>query len=109
MIHTIKIETVDLKTQHYTQDILKYNIYKLSLWEILRTQKLTAEFCVKYILNNDFQLTEEDEKISVNDVLKLQPHISEEELVYTINKYSIIRRLFKRIDSFPNFDEFLDE
>jgi hypothetical protein len=109
MKHIIKIDTTDLKNIKYSLDILKHNIYNLSLWEILKTQYLTPEFCVKYILNNDFQLTEEDEKITVNDVLKLQQHIDPKELDCEIKQALTVRKFFNRIDSFPNFDEFLDE
>jgi len=57
------------------------NIYALDLRYILKYKKIDAKFAAYYILNKDFQLTYEEKKITINDVLKYQPHIKEKELL----------------------------
>jgi hypothetical protein len=72
---------LDLSNNQYDLKTLKENIYALNLLDILKTQKLTAEFCVKYILNNKYQLTKEEESITIDQVFFLQPHINKEHLL----------------------------
>ena len=55
---------------------MKENIYLLNLVDILKTQRLTARFVVHYILNNIYQLKKEEQEITMEDVIKYQPHIS---------------------------------
>ena len=50
---------LDLQNNQYDMKILKENIAAHYLWDILKTQVLTKEFCVKYILNKNYQMTEE--------------------------------------------------
>ena len=69
------ISKEDLYNNQYNYETLKANIYAVSLIDILKTQKLTAEFCVKYILNENFQLLEEDQKITLESIKLYQPHI----------------------------------
>jgi len=101
----ICISKDDLYKNQYTKDILKANIYSVSLLDILKTQKLDADFCVKYILNSDFQLTPEDQKIDMEFVKELQPHILKTDLV----KYQIDalkkKKAKVRVDSF-DFEEY---
>jgi hypothetical protein len=40
---------LDLANKQYDMTVLKDNIYAHNLWDILKTQVLTKEFCVKYI------------------------------------------------------------
>ena len=42
---------LDLKNKKYDMKTLKQYIYAVSLVEILKTQHLTADFVLKYILN----------------------------------------------------------
>ncbi len=102
----IIITTADLYTCVYDLDVLKANIYAVSLLDILKTQRLNADFCVKYILNTDFQLLEQDEQITVDMVKKLQPHISYEDLV--IAQVDAAKKRLKkvRVDSFEDFETF---
>ena len=79
---------LDLYNKQYDMQTLKENIYAVSLWDILKTQTITKEFCVKYILNKNYQMLEEDEKITFKDVLQLQPHIDKRELFYASKKTS---------------------
>ena len=47
---------------------------------MLGTQKLTAEFCVKYILDMDIESGSEDSYLyDKNHILRMQKHISSEE------------------------------
>jgi hypothetical protein len=59
-------------------DYLIDNIYSLNLKKVLKKYKLTEEFIVNYILNPNYQLTEVEKKISINDVYKYQLHIDKE-------------------------------
>jgi hypothetical protein len=91
---------LDLFNQKYNYQTLKENIYAVSLRDILKTQKLSSDFCVKYILNTNYQLNKEDENISVSEVLQLQPHISKQQLLISISTYS------PDDDSFEDFDSY---
>jgi hypothetical protein len=91
---------LDLFNQQYDYQTLKENIYAVSLRDILKTQKLTCAFCVKYILNTNYQLNKEDENISILEVLQLQPHISRQQLLIYMSTYSLDD------DSFEDFDSY---
>lgn len=66
---------LDLFNNHYDLDTLKKNIYALNLLDIIKTQKLDSDFVMKYVLNKNFQLTKEEENITIIDILKWQPHL----------------------------------
>lgn len=95
----------DLYKNQYPRNVLKDNIYAVSLMDILKTQILTAEFCVKYILNSDFQILDEDQKIDIELVKEFQPHISRIELVTEQVEATKKRKLKQRVDSF-DFEEY---
>jgi len=78
---------LDLYNQKYDRQTLKKNIYAVSLLDILKTQKIDASFAVCYILNNIYQLTKEEEKITMDTVLHYQPHIKKFELVNEMIMY----------------------
>lgn len=69
---------------------MRYNIEDLefivkktstSLLAILKTQRLTSEFCKKYILDTDFYCVNDlDNYISIDDIIEYQPHICEDNL-----------------------------
>ena len=81
-----KITNQDLYKNKYQLDILAENIMNLSGKALLNTQTLTAEFCAKYILNdNYYEGIEEDYLYSGDFVLEKQKHISKEELLYWVN------------------------
>jgi hypothetical protein len=97
---------LDLNNNQYDQQTLKTYIYSVSLVDILKTQTLTADFCIKYILNEDFQILESDQNITIDLVLLYQPHISKKDLL-DANNNIIIKQLKenrKRIDSFEDFE-----
>jgi len=91
---------LDLFKQQYDYQTLKENIYSVSLRDILKTQKLSINFCVKYILNTNYQLNKEDENISISEVIKFQPHISRQQLLIAFSTYS------PDDDSFEDFDSY---
>lgn len=66
---------LDLYHQKYDRDTLKANIYAVSLLDMLKTQDLDLSFVVKYILNPNYQLTEEEQQIRLEDIYAYQPHI----------------------------------
>jgi len=79
------IKNDDLYKQKYQLDILEKNIMNLSGKTLLNTQYLTAEFCAKYIINDNYsEGVEEDYLYSGDFVLKKQKHISKEDLLYWI-------------------------
>jgi hypothetical protein len=77
-----------LKTK-YPIDILEKNIDNLSITRILRTQILTPEFCIKYILNEDYASCVEETYICDIDVLHNQPHIKQTDLCDARKKLEI--------------------
>jgi hypothetical protein len=64
----------------YSIKILEKNIMNVSLKVLLQTQKLTPDFCVKYILSDDYSFTDSDSFITDSYVLYYQPHITQEDL-----------------------------
>lgn len=85
---------LDLKNNKYDRETLKKHIYSVSLIEILKTQYLDASFVVRYILNNTYQLTKEEETINIDLVLKYQTHLTKtalfaEQLIYDSDHDSI--------------------
>ena len=92
----------DLYNNKYDMQTLKEHIYAVKLWDILKTQVLTKEFCVKYILNKNYQFSEEEEKITFQDVLRLQPHIDKRELLVGIVNYSPEDDSYEDFESFAN-------
>ena len=78
---------LDLYNKKYDRQTLKDNIYDVKLIDILKTQSLDITFVVRYILNNKYQITKEDEKITTETVLKYQPHLNLPQLILAINTY----------------------
>ncbi len=75
-----KLTNSDLVFNKYDIDTLVKNIKHLDKKYLLHTQKLTADFCVKYILDLDIESGSEDSYLyDKNDILENQPHITEEE------------------------------
>ena len=93
---------LDLHNKQYDMTTLKENIYAVSLWDILKTQRLTIDFCVKYILNKNYQLTKEEETIHFKDVLLYQTHLDKRDLLVGIVNYSPEDDSFEDFESFTN-------
>lgn len=79
---------LDLYNNKYDRKTLKENIYSLNLIDILKTQILDITFIVRYILSDLYQLTDEDKTVDIDMVLKLQPHIQREQLIYALKVYN---------------------
>ena len=91
---------LDLKNQKYSINDLIWNIYDLDLLEVIKTQQLTEEFTVDYILNKDYQKTEIEKRITIKTVLKCQPHLNSNRLNYLIQDFDKNKRLF------PDFEKY---
>ena len=89
----------DLYKKKYDHETLKTNIYVVSLLDILKSQKLTSDFCVKYILNKDFQFSKEEQEINIETIKKYQPHLLNIDMVITKKK---------RIDSVEDFESYMN-
>ena len=78
----IKLSDNDLiKNKYlYTIDEIEASVDGLSVKYLLNYQKLDAEFCAKYILNDYCATCDEDTYICNGDVLNKQPHITRTEL-----------------------------
>lgn len=75
------ITNEDLKNIKYDINVLIKNILILDSRILLKTQKLTGDFCKKYILNPEYiSCQEEDDWLSIARILKYQPHLLFEEL-----------------------------
>jgi len=74
----------------YTIAELAANINQLSLWDILQTQRLTADFCFIYFWdpNDTYAKDKEDTTICIEDVLNWQPHLTREAL-YSCSVYKV--------------------
>jgi hypothetical protein len=93
---------LDLYNKKYDMKTLKEHIYAVKLWDILKTQDLTRDFCVKYILHKNYQMDKDDEKITFQDVLRLQPHIEKRDLLVGIVNYSPEDDSYEDFESFSN-------
>jgi hypothetical protein len=91
---------INLYSTKFSMDALINNIYLFNLVDILKTQDLTEEFIVNYILNPIYQLTPEEKSITLLDVLKNQTKINENKLMrlYFIGPVKSIK---------PNFEDFV--
>ena len=76
----LSLEKKQLSVRQTINNLIR-NIYRYNLIEILKTQRLTEEFAVNYILNSKYQLTEEEQQITFLDVLNYQPQINKNKLL----------------------------
>jgi hypothetical protein len=79
---------LDLYNNKYDRQTLKENIYAVKLIDILKTQTLDITFIVRYILSDLYQFDDEDKKIDIDMVIKLQPHINKDILLLEVNDYN---------------------
>jgi hypothetical protein len=80
-INHTELNDQDLLKNKYSIELIEKNINNLSISRILNTQILTPEFCVKYILNEDYASCVEETYICDLDVLIRQPHIKQTDLI----------------------------
>jgi hypothetical protein len=76
----------DLKCKKYDVAVLEQNINSLSQWALVKYQDLTAEFCAKYILDEQYASCEEDTYICLDDIVWFQSHIKRDEIINEYNK-----------------------
>ena len=70
----------DLCNETYSLDILKKHINNLNKKVVLSTQKLTAQFCVKFILDSAIDSGSEACGVYTKEhILRRQPHITNQE------------------------------
>lgn len=82
--------TLDLRNEKYDIETLEKYVDDIHMKTCVNTQVLTAEFCVKYILNEDYMSCIEDTYcIDTGYVLKRQPHLTLED----------IRREYKKVNN----------
>lgn len=83
-------ETLDLRGQKYDIETLERYVDSINMKTCVNTQTLTAEFCVKYVLNENYMSCVEDTYcIDTGYVLKRQPHLT----------YEDIRREYKKVNN----------
>jgi len=98
----------DLYKKQHDYETLKANIYAVSLLDILKTQKLTSDFCAKYILNKDFQFLDEDKSITLEMVKNYQPHLLNIDLVSALMRTADKRIRGERVDSVEDFESYMN-
>ena len=77
---------LDLYNNKYDRETLKQYIYAVKLIDIIKTQTIDVKFAVRYILNEKYQL-HEDDNITAPMVLQYQPHITYQELQNELMNY----------------------
>ena len=77
---------LDLYNNKYDRETLKQYIYSVKLIDIIKTQTIDVKFAVRYILNEKYQL-HEDDNITAPMVLQYQPHITYQELQNELMNY----------------------
>ena len=75
-----------LRKKKYNIELLEKNIHNLSMKTLLYTKDLTAEFCIKYVLNEKYASCVEDTFLSMGNVLDSQKHITRGEIYQAFNK-----------------------
>ena len=78
---------LDLYEKQYDRQTLKDNIYVIDFFELLKTQKIDATFAVRYLLNKNYDLDDKYKILTPELVIRLQPHISMDELRYESLNY----------------------
>lgn len=75
----MKLTDQDLRNHTYSLEELRHNAENLSISTLLKWQHLDVSFCKEFILNEDYQCVEEQYKIDIHYVLKMQPHLNYED------------------------------
>jgi len=75
------IQNSDLRKNLYPIEDLIKNVQNLEISTLLRWQKLDADFCKKYILNEEYQSVEDSYLVTIDYILKRQPHLKYEDLL----------------------------
>jgi len=78
---------MDLTNEKYDRETLKKNIYALNILDILKTQIVDVTFAVRYLLNPNYQLDDNEKRITPKMILHYQPHITKSELLNEMANY----------------------
>jgi hypothetical protein len=79
--------TLDLRNVKYDIKTLEKYVDDIHMKTCVNTQILTAEYCVKYVLNEDYMSCIEDTYcIDTGYVLKRQPHLTYAEIRHEYSK-----------------------
>ena len=71
-----------LRQYKYSIEKLEKYVNDLNMKILVNTQILTIDFCVRYVLNEDYaQCNEEVDLLTIEYVLYCQPHLDEAELL----------------------------
>lgn len=78
---------LNLRKYKYNLDTLEKNVDSIDMKTCVNTQILSAEFCVKYVLNEDYMSCIEDTYcLDIGYVLRRQPHLTREEILLEYSK-----------------------
>jgi hypothetical protein len=78
---------LDLRNVKYDIKTLEAHVDDIHMKTCVNTQILTAEFCVKYVLNEEYMSCIEDTYcIDTGYVLKRQPHLTYKEIMHEYSK-----------------------
>ena len=78
---------LNLRKYKYNLDTLEKNVDSINMKTCVNTQILSAEFCVKYVLNEDYMSCIEDTYcLDIGYVLRRQPHLTREEILLEYSK-----------------------
>lgn len=79
------ITNIDLYSNKFPIDILEKNIHNLDLLTLIKTQDLTYDFIINYVLNQEYQITPEEKTIDIYDVVNFQKNINLQKLKNKLN------------------------
>jgi hypothetical protein len=77
-----ELKDSDLRLKKYPIEVLEKYVDNLSIKSLLHWQYLDARFCKKYILNEEYQTAEDYYLVTIEYVLKKQPHLKYDDLIY---------------------------
>ena len=77
-----ELKDSDLRLKKYPIEVLEKYVDNLSIKTLLHWQHLDARFCKKYILNEEYQTAEDYYLVTIEYVLKKQPHLKFDDLIY---------------------------
>jgi len=73
---------LDLRNKKYDMNTLEQHVNEIDMKTCVNTQILTAEFCVKYVLNEDYMSCIEDTYcLDYGYVLRRQPHLTKADIM----------------------------
>lgn len=101
----------ELYASQHDYETLKILImtFSVSMLDILKTQRLCANFCIKYIMNERYHIFDEDKTITYTTIKLYQPHIEDAELTDALLKATNKLSRGQRIDSIDDFETYMNK